>query len=1362
MQSENMQGVKGYIMAACDDKTDQAIYNIKVLKTTGGHCVVQYDNKETEEVLVDDLIPLDKISESGASDLIRISYLNEASVLINLKARFSARKVCTWIKDYLLFVNPYQKTPGSINPNKKYSGFQKTAQTAYENLEFSNQSIILIGESGSGKTKATKNIIKYLSMHSDTKIISALHIFQAFGSAGTSITPTSTRWASYISIYFESKVACGAKFEIISIDKSRVVQRHPNQKNFKVFYLLKSHSEDDLIEQLGVRLEKYRYIGVDYDSSHTKAYHKVCKGLEDLGMREEKTIIFRVIAGILSIGNIDFQEEDETVNITQSSCKYLRKASKLLSLKKICLKNTLTKCTRNIGSTQIVSELDLNECISQRDTLAMHLYQKLFDWVCVVINSKLSPNCFDNYIGILDMFGFQSLENNSLEEMFMNYANETVYQFVVDRKFCKEAGPDTKIQFKDNKTVVELFENKKNGIFKLIDECSLAKNNCALIDLLKKNYSSHKVIEIDNKTENWFSVSHTFAQVKYFIPGLMRKNIDQLGISIENISNGCKNDLLKAVLSGLSSNNKFSTSKFIKDIKSLIEKLNKTDCNYIYCFKSNHHNKPFQINQRLLLSQIQQFNVLDLIVLYRKSNVKCIKLKDFMTKYKILFSNQQNPIKLLEKYSKTSKSNTKPFEIIKNSICISQDLEKTLDRLNINKIEGFKIAIIKIQRWMKKTIKRLKLKKIVFIIVNRSIFIAKQTFEALKQVKSIRKSHKNFEFNSYNQPNPLNTPVNLIISAWKVFESRIKLKSLQKLPNQAKKTPNKAIIVIQKAFRGFLCRKSSQLMLRNSQKALTTIQKSLKNSLMKVALIKIKRYSSKLESIQRLNSYNNKESLKAISLIQKRTRVFLLRVHQIKSNLSEFLIKENSLFENLRILEHSNIFSNINTVLNYEDTRLKVLSHITNSNSKLLKSQLTSSGSLAIQTKEINPFHIEKMYFLSRVIGLEVLVDQSIVYDPLWSSQLEALNKECIQNEEQIMDIKIGSCHSIAITTRGKVFVWGWNDKNQCGSYGKKARLVEKVKDSRIIEADCGDDHTVLLNSEGDVYTFGDNSKGQLGQGHYQQVPGVCKVAIPAAKQVCAVGEQSFAVTESGEVYIWPYKTSVMNQSTPFKLQLDISVNEVSAGYNFFMILSTSGLLFSTGINGQGQLGLGDTIDRSQLILISSLKKQGEKISGISCGFSHSIAKSTLGKVFTWGSGCKGQLGNGSLDNELLPLNIPLKTKMKCVQVSAGYSISLIMFENRKILTTGIYSQVFIEKIISVQIPEFFKKDEFALVRISSSWSRLISVTIGILADLRYLHSSHIKLQMGLNSLASKWTSKIDPPVVEMISCYYPAISCRK
>ena len=535
------------------------------------------------------------------------------------------------------------------------------------------------------------------------------------------------------------------------------------------------------------------------------------------------------------------------------------------------------------------------------------------------------------------------------------------------------------------------------------------------------------------------------------------------------------------------------------------------------------------------------------------------------------------------------------------------------------------------------------------------------------------------------------------------------------------------------------------------------VQKHVRGFLVRSRMRQISAAVAKIQSFYRTkqtqSSYKNLVS--CVSLIQRQVRRYLLKSHQINQNLASFLHPEQIFLSNLQVLEQSELFSSPSLLQSSStEETFKTLSAITENSAKLSNSKLISTGSLGIQLKQVSPFHLEKISFFCRPFEFTLLVDDSVIYEPFWSKQFEELNKDLVSKEEQIIDLAVGNCHSLALTSKERVFAWGWNDKFQCGSLGHRPRLVRLEKNVKVVQVSCGNDHSLMLASNGQVIAMGDNSKGQLGLGHYSEQKNPTLIEIPACKQVEAVGNQNMAVTVGGELFIWPFETfHGEKRSYPVRMLPEQVVSEVSVGFNFAVILTTAGLVYSLGSNNKaGQLGLGDTVPRHGPSLVGSLKKSGEKIAGVSCGLHHVVARSTLGKIYTWGSGSQGQLGHGGTEDELIPRAVTLTRahtdRLKPVQVSAGCSFSLVMMENRRILWTGKNSASsscsFVEVNLNTRMPELFKNPgEFAVVKIRSAWSRVLSIGFVIFADLRCLSNvPQNKLSLGLNLMSARWTGK--------------------
>lgn len=244
----------------------------------------------------------------------------------------------------------------------------------------------------------------------------------------------------------------------------------------------------------------------------------------------------------------------------------------------------------------------------------------------------------------------------------------------------------------------------------------------------------------------------------------------------------------------------------------------------------------------------------------------------------------------------------------------------------------------------------------------------------------------------------------------------------------------------------------------------------------------------------------------------------------------------------------------------------------------------------------------------------------------------------------------------------------------------------------KIKTATSGEDHNFLLDYDNNVWCWGLNNKGQLGLGHRTNIEYPIRAELVPkglkVKEIRAKYHTSCLVTECGKAFIWPrLKSDGDMQLKPFELLFPLKtlIFSVSCGFQFTCFLTMNGLVYTMGENDHGQLGLGDSVSRNTPTLIEALKNAGEKMATIECGFGHVIAKSSLGKVYTWGWGERGQLGHGRFVNEMAPriVNFNQVIKTKVMQVQAGYKCSIVLLENKRILwwgSNGSISQVNVPK----------------------------------------------------------------------------------
>lgn len=322
------------------------------------------------------------------------------------------------------------------------------------------------------------------------------------------------------------------------------------------------------------------------------------------------------------------------------------------------------------------------------------------------------------------------------------------------------------------------------------------------------------------------------------------------------------------------------------------------------------------------------------------------------------------------------------------------------------------------------------------------------------------------------------------------------------------------------------------------------------------------------------------------------------------------------------------------------------------------------------------------MRLFSVVIDFDCQFDTRDIYKDTWGSDYLKFYKILEEKETRFLDIQVGGSFTMAITKDFKIYSWGLNDYDQLARPKEKKKIFYPPKQVKsfgkltVKTLSCGDEHCLLVDSLDNIYAWGSNINGQLGLGHSHKKNFIMKLKHfdGKIKTVVAKGRTSYALTEEdGVVWKWPGLKN--NSLSPLPLNSSVKIINISCGFGFLMAIGENGLLFSCGNNNKGQLGLGDKKDRKELSVIEKFKEKNESVLEISCGFLHSICKAASGRVYTWGEGSKGQLGNGSNQPVLEPhLVNPYNEKKryyKAISVQAGFSISYILNDDLKVYFTG-------------------------------------------------------------------------------------------
>jgi myosin-5 len=350
---------------------------------------------------------------------------------------------------------------------------------------------------------------------------------------------------------------------------------------------------------------------------------------------------------------------------------------------------------------------------------------------------------------------------------------------------------------------------------------------------------------------------------------------------------------------------------------------------------------------------------------------------------------------------------------------------------------------------------------------------------------------------------------------------------------------------------------------------------------------------------------------------------------------------------------------------------------------------------------------------------------------------------------------------------------------------GVKIPQIDEVIFSNSIT--CGEDYTLIVDQEGKLWSFGLNLNGQLGLGHCTQIDKPMEVTFDNDNEnnnnttkknkkknkikfnsVKSSGYINFCTSEEGDIYMWPWGDKQGNlHYNPTKFYLmspEEKVTSVSCGNNFCIMINNLGMVYSMGkSNKYGQLGVGDFNPRYGPTPIDFFALNLERINQVSCGFKHCVAKSTTGRVYTWGCGCKGQLGQDNYNNMSIPGIVRFEDPfMKIIQVSAGFRCTFFLSENRKVYSCGCNGTISMEKTpilfdIVDKVPEMSLEQNYSVVRINNTWCKSFSIFYATVADTTTLKMSPVRISSILNNLASKWNNdNINPPYIESIENYFP------
>eukprot|EP00835_Amoeboradix_gromovi_P000223 NODE_8_length_47770_cov_0.334354.p1 type:complete len:1329 gc:universal NODE_8_length_47770_cov_0.334354:37749-41735(+) len=903
---------EGYLLVVIDKKSDEGVH------------YTLHNKQHSTKVFY----PYNPSLLHTISDLCMLSYLHEPAILNTLKQRYLQQNIYTWSGLVLIAINPFKHLP--IYDNNMIAQYQNSAdnldphifmiaKTSYTGLSLSNQSIIVSGESGAGKTQSAKYLMKYITGQNtlelsdiESAVLATNPLTEAFGNAKTVRNDNSSRFGKYLEMLFirqnDQYKIVGAKMSTFLLERSRIVYQPANERNYHIFY--------QLVKGCALAERKSLYLNNVSDLN----YIKTCPTIDNVNDQQEFTLtqqafsqigisvamqwkVFQVLAGILHLGNIKFGhvmnkdiELDDSVVLddeVNNSCHY---ACELLGLDKDLFKQHLTEKTIHMRSEVIVKPLLIQDAIVNRDAVAKYMYTYLFDWLILQINHALMPNKTDSscFIGILDIFGFEHFKVNSFEQFCINYANEKLQQeftqhvFKVEQQRYVDEGIEWQfIDFQDNQPCIALIEDKL-GILSILDEEVLLPggNDKSFINKLYSQFAqTSRCFSKAKFGQESFIIKHYAYDVEYQMDGFIDKNKDSIPEEISNLLLGSKNELLIEMLPTQQKKRSTLGNTFKMSLIELMKTISSTEVSYIRCIKPNTTKSAFHFDPLLVLSQLRACGVLETIRISSAGYPGRMAYDEFINRYYLLTSFKHRQLKkrelvllvlksVLDDPLRSDKLKVDLYQLGQTKIFFRAGELAYLEKCRDKRLRQ---SAIMIQKNIRKMIYRNRYTKLRSCTIKCQSYI--RTWLALRSVAEIRKSQAALTIQKYCRMYIVRHSFLLVKQS--ALSLQTQFRGFRVRGKFANKRKEAASIKIQRVYRGYLSRKSTKRQL----KLIVFLQSCIRR---KKALKVLKSLKIEAKSVHHLQTVSYKLENKVVQLtLQNQSKDALIKELEGKLQICE-------------------------------------------------------------------------------------------------------------------------------------------------------------------------------------------------------------------------------------------------------------------------------------------------------------------------------------------------------------------------------------------------------------------------------------------------------------------------------------------
>ncbi|XP_051786261.1 unconventional myosin-Ib isoform X2 [Erpetoichthys calabaricus] len=633
----------------------------------------------------------------GVGDMVLLEPLAEESFLENLKKRFDHNEIYTYIGSVVISVNPYRSlpiySPEKVEEYRNRNFYELSphifslADEAYRSLrdQDKDQCILITGESGAGKTEASKLVMSYVAAvcgkgaevnQVKEQLLQSNPVLEAFGNAKTVRNDNSSRFGKYMDIEFDFKGdPLGGVISNYLLEKSRVVKQPRGERNFHVFYQLLSGAPDDMLKKLNLERDfsKYNYLGLDSATVNgvddAANFRTVRNAMQIVGFMDDETqSVLEVVSAVLKLGNIEFKPESRVNGLDESRVKdknELKEICELIGIEQTVLERAFSFRTVEAKQEKVSTTLNVAQAYYARDALAKNLYSRLFSWLVNRINEsiKAQTKTRKKVMGVLDIYGFEIFEDNSFEQFIINYCNEKLQQIFIEltlreeqEEYIREGIEWTHIDYFNNAIICDLIENNTNGILAMLDEECLRPGTVSdetFLEKLNQICAGHEHFEsrmsknskfLNDHTlpHNCFRIQHYAGKVLYRVEGFVDKNNDLLYRDLSQAMWKASHNLVKSLFPD-GNPTKINLKRpptagfqFKASVATLMKNLLTKNPNYIRCIKPNDKKAAHIFTDSLVCHQVRYLGLMENVRVRRAGYAFRQTYEPCLERYKML------------------------------------------------------------------------------------------------------------------------------------------------------------------------------------------------------------------------------------------------------------------------------------------------------------------------------------------------------------------------------------------------------------------------------------------------------------------------------------------------------------------------------------------------------------------------------------------------------------------------------------------------------------------------------------------------------------------------------------------------------